>query len=182
MEHVPGPKDSGGDADLLAVRVLVERRSLRVVLAGELDLGEVATIHREVRRALDTWPGPPVAKLDLSHLRFIDVAGLRALADACRVLQRSARTFDVIGVPRHVRRAVEVTGVEVPGMNVPRSRKRSTVSNKRAMRTRPTPAGRIGVARRFRCGPSGARPSHTADSPSTGLSRSCPRQAVTWSR
>lgn len=103
MEHVPGPKDSGGDADLLAVRVLVERRSLRVVLAGELDLGEVATIHREVRRALDTWPGPPVAKLDLSHLRFIDVAGLRALADACRVLQRSARTFDVIGVPRPAR-------------------------------------------------------------------------------
>ena len=102
---------------LLAVRVLAERRSLRVVLAGQLDLGEVETLQVEVRRALITWPSPSVVKLDLGHLHFIGVAGLRGLADACRVLQRSSRSFTVVGTPRHVRRAIQVTGVQVPGVD-----------------------------------------------------------------
>lgn len=117
MESRSGRNASGGDAQLLAVRVLAERRSLRVVLAGELDLGEVENLQREVRRALLTWPSPSIVKLDLGHLRFIDVAGLRGLADACRLLERSSRAFSVVGTPRHVHRAMQVTGVQVRGVD-----------------------------------------------------------------
>lgn len=116
MESRSGRSGCGGAAELLAVRILVERRSLRVVLAGELDLGEVETLQRDILRALVTWPCPSDVRLDLGHLRFIDVTGLRALAEACRILNRSSTTFSVVGTPRHVRRAIAVTGVQVPGV------------------------------------------------------------------
>ena len=105
-----------GVTELLAVRVLVEQESLRLVLAGELDLGEVETLEREVARVLETWPTPRCVRLDLSHLRFVDVAGVRALGSVCRDLEIHAKSFRVVGVPRHVLRALEVTGIDVPAL------------------------------------------------------------------
>lgn len=120
MEHRSHPGDSGENVSLLAVRVLVERGSLRLVLAGELDLDGVPHLHREVRRALETWPSPAAVKIDLSHLRFIDVAGLRALDVACLFMSQSTGDFTVVGVPLDVLHAIEVSGIQVPGLSAAR--------------------------------------------------------------
>ena len=117
MDHEPGLLQGWhGATEFLAVRVLVEDGVLRVVLSGELDLGEVETLEREVSRAVETWDSPAYVKLDLSHLRFIDVAGVRALASVCRNLEAHAQELRVVGVPRHVLRAVEVTDIDVPAL------------------------------------------------------------------
>lgn len=117
MENQSGWTPIGeSDGDLLAVRVVVADDCLRVVLAGELDLGEVAALDREVRRTMQVWPSPRVLKLDLSHLKFVDLEGLRALAGVCRRLERSAGSFSVVGAPRLVLRAMEVAGVVIPAL------------------------------------------------------------------
>lgn len=118
--------DDGADlkqddpAGQFAVWVLARASSLRVVLSGELDLDEVPTLYREVQRILGTWPSPAEVKFDLRLLRFVDVAGLRALAEVSGDLDDASGRFTAMAVPRHVRRAIAVTGVEAPALISPR--------------------------------------------------------------
>jgi hypothetical protein len=48
-------------------------------------------------------------------LRFTDVAGIRALGEACQLLNRRCGSFELTGLPAQACRLVILTGIDVPG-------------------------------------------------------------------
>jgi anti-anti-sigma factor len=89
-----------------------ERRSASVELAGDLDLTVVGCLL-DWARAFAARPVPAV-RVDISGLTFIDVAGLRALAEACGMLQRSGCLIDITGRSESVSRLTALTGIAIP--------------------------------------------------------------------
>jgi anti-anti-sigma factor len=91
--------------DLGACRVLA--------IVGEFD---VSTAD-ELRAVLDDWrqvaQGSP-AFLDLSGVRFIDSAALRAIVEAQRAWTKSARPFQLSGMREHIDRLIETIDVGHP--------------------------------------------------------------------
>ena len=55
---------------------------------------------------------PPVLVLDLAHLRFMGVSGLRAILDAARRARREGRQFVVANPVPHIRRLFELTAID----------------------------------------------------------------------
>ena len=99
-------------APLFLIFTSRERRSASVKLVGDLDLTVTACLLRWAR-AFAARPVPAV-RLDLSGLKFIDVAGLRSLAEACATLRRSGGLIDVTGQPESLRRLAALTGIAIP--------------------------------------------------------------------
>jgi anti-anti-sigma factor len=89
-----------------------ERRSASVELVGDLDLTVVGCLL-DWARAFAARPVSAV-RVDVSGLTFIDVAGLRALAEACGMLQRSGCLIDITGRPESVSRLTALTGIAIP--------------------------------------------------------------------
>ena len=72
-------------------------------LAGEVDIAVAADFRRALSAAVDTG----VCVLDASAVDFIDLAGLRHIAEAARSPEVTVR---VVGAPRIVRRGWTVSG------------------------------------------------------------------------
>jgi anti-anti-sigma factor len=83
-----------------------------VQLVGDLDLTVVACLLNWAR-AFAARPVPAV-RVDLSGLKFADVAGLRALAEACCLLRRSGCLIDITAQSESVRRLTALTGIAIP--------------------------------------------------------------------
>jgi anti-anti-sigma factor len=83
-----------------------------VKLVGELDL-TVAGCLLHWARAFAARP-VPVVRVDLSGLKFTDVAGLRALTEACGMLRRSGCQIDITRQSESVRRLTALTGIAIP--------------------------------------------------------------------
>jgi anti-anti-sigma factor len=95
-------KTGGG----FAVHAASERGGWRLGLVGELDLATVDLLAREVR-CLASADARPVL-VDLRHLEFADVAGVRALLDACAVLAEHSRDVTMTQAPEGVERVLEL--------------------------------------------------------------------------
>jgi anti-anti-sigma factor len=83
-----------------------------VKLVGDLDLTVTSCLLRWAS-AFAARPVPAV-RVDLSGLAFTDVAGLRALTEACSMLRRSGCLIDITGLPESVRRLTALTGIAIP--------------------------------------------------------------------
>jgi anti-anti-sigma factor len=83
-----------------------------VVLAvsGELDVATAPMLRAHVRFALGG--GPARLVLDLAGLGFCDAAGLSVLAMAQNAATRDGASLALAGVPRPVRRLLEMTGMD----------------------------------------------------------------------
>jgi anti-anti-sigma regulatory factor len=110
VSDTPAGEAEPGHLVIFASRKL---RCARVSLVGSLN-GASA-------RCLTNWAtefsaGPLRAvRIDASGLRFLDIPGIRALGEACRLLDRRCGSFELTGLPAEACRLVILTGIEVPG-------------------------------------------------------------------
>jgi anti-anti-sigma factor len=85
-------------------------RIVRLMLSGELDISNAAALELELQTA--EARRPTVLVLDLAHLRFLGVSGLRAILDAARRARRDGRHFVVTNPVPHIVRLFELTAID----------------------------------------------------------------------
>src|SRR3954469_21916715 len=85
-------------------------RVVRLMLSGELDMATAASLELELQNAEAAQP--PVLVLDLEHLSFMGVSGLRSILDAARRARRDGRHFVVTNPVPHISRLFELTAID----------------------------------------------------------------------
>jgi anti-anti-sigma factor len=85
-------------------------RVVRLVLSGELDMSSATSLELELQTA--EARKPPLIVLDLAHLRFMGVSGLRAILDAARRARREGRQLVVTNPVPHIVRLFELTAID----------------------------------------------------------------------
>jgi anti-sigma B factor antagonist len=85
-------------------------RVVRLSLSGELDIANATALELELQHA--EARRPPVLVLDLSQLRFLGVAGLRAILDAARRARNDGRQVVVSNPVPHIVRLFELTAID----------------------------------------------------------------------
>jgi anti-anti-sigma factor len=83
-----------------------------VKLVGDLDV-TMTTCLLGWARAFAARPVRAV-EMDLSGLKFADLAGLRALTEACGMLRQSGCLIGITGQPDAVSRLTALTGMAIP--------------------------------------------------------------------
>lgn len=87
---------------------LYGRRDGSIRLHGELDM----THADKVGEVLSTAGQSGATVLDLSGLEFVDVAGMRTIAQACEVIARSGGTSTIRGASETFRRMWRLAGFD----------------------------------------------------------------------
>jgi anti-sigma B factor antagonist len=127
----------------LAFVTRVDGSTRTLTVGGELDIAVVEHLSSELRRVLAD--APELLVLDLSAVTFIDVAGVRAVRDACwRACAQSAYVTIIPG-PERVQRVFGLTGLEstLPFAMASRRAGRTRSWPVASTRTRPAPLGRL---------------------------------------
>jgi anti-anti-sigma factor len=97
---------------VLRISTTRKRRSAHVALVGDLDVTAVGCLQSLIR-SIATRRLAGAIRLDLSDLRFVDLAGFRALADACDLLRRRSVAVEVTGWPESLDRIASLTGADL---------------------------------------------------------------------
>lgn len=106
----------GSSSGKLIIFYSAKARHGRASLVGDLDVTTARCLTDWSERIAAT---PPRAfRLDASALRFADVCGIRALAQACLLLRRRCSSFELTGLSAEARRVAELTGAELPATGV----------------------------------------------------------------
>jgi anti-sigma B factor antagonist len=82
----------------------------RLELRGELDMYSAPLLARELACAARERPRRIV--LDLAHLHFMDVSGLRAILDAARGMRRHGGCIAIANPMPHIIRLFELTAID----------------------------------------------------------------------
>jgi anti-sigma B factor antagonist len=85
-------------------------RVVRLMLSGELDIANATALELELQHAEARRPS--VLVLDLAQLRFLGVAGLRAILDAARRARNDGRHLVVSNPVPHIVRLFELTAID----------------------------------------------------------------------
>jgi anti-anti-sigma factor len=80
------------------------------MLSGELDISTATALELELKTV--EAHRPPVLVLDLAHLRFMGVSGLRSILDAARRARREGRQLVVSNPVPHIVRLFELTAID----------------------------------------------------------------------
>jgi anti-anti-sigma factor len=91
-----------------------KRRGAHVALVGDLDVMAVGCLQ-DWARSFTAGPRPGAVCLDLSDLGFVDIAGFRALAEACGLLQWRGASVEVTGRPQSLNCIAELAGASLSG-------------------------------------------------------------------
>lgn len=108
----------------LHVREMVSDSTVRIVLAGELDLGTAPTLGRALLDAVTT-PGVRLVEVDLAAVRFLDCATIAALVGGHNAARAHWVTLHVVGATGAPLRVLRLAGVAhllhdpVPAETVP---------------------------------------------------------------
>jgi anti-anti-sigma factor len=97
-------------ASPLSVSRSDDGRVIRLILTGELDMSTSTSLELELKTA--EARRPPVLVLDLAHLRFMGVSGLRAILDAARRARRDGRQLVITNPVPHILRLFELTAID----------------------------------------------------------------------
>lgn len=92
------------------LRAPVHPSAISVPLRGEIDCLTAGAIDDAARRALRQ--GAPGLVLDLRDVTYMDSQGLNAMLAANRSLQARGTALTLRGIPRCVRRLLELTGTD----------------------------------------------------------------------
>lgn len=79
-----------------------------LAIAGDVDFRTLDEFTMAVTEAVDTYRGD--VHLDLSQLAFIEVSGMRVLAEASRLLARQNRRLVLKDLAPHLRPVLQVVG------------------------------------------------------------------------
>ena len=93
----------------LSLETRQEGDSVKIAVAGELDLSSALTFDEEMRRAEDKLPRTIV--LDLRRLRFLDSTGLRLIMSAQSRARTRGRRLAIVQGGEPVRRLFRLAGV-----------------------------------------------------------------------
>jgi anti-anti-sigma factor len=93
----------------LSLETREEEGTVRIALAGELDLASALTFDEEVRRAEERKPETLI--LDLRRLRFMDSTGLRLIMSAQARARTRERRFAIVAGGEPIRRLFRLAGV-----------------------------------------------------------------------
>jgi anti-anti-sigma factor len=85
----------------------IEHEQPRLLVQGEIDVASVELLAEHVSRAVAQGVD---LEIDLSNLRFIDIAGLGVLYDAARKLGKEGRTLTLVSPPPSVPRMLDLLG------------------------------------------------------------------------
>jgi anti-sigma B factor antagonist len=80
------------------------------MLSGELDMSSATSLELELNSV--EARRPPMLVLDLSHLSFMGVSGLRTILDAARRARREGRELVVTNPVPHILRLFELTAID----------------------------------------------------------------------
>jgi anti-anti-sigma factor len=111
MDYLLSDSPAGAVLLIFASR---KRRGVHVALVGDLDVTAVRCLQDWVRSFTAGRP-PGTVRLDLSDLRFVDAAGLRALVVACTLLQKRCASVELTGRPGALDRLADLTRAKLPG-------------------------------------------------------------------
>lgn len=99
--------DTDGSATVsLTITPLVDRPGLAV--AGDVDFRSLSEFSKAIDGALRTHPGD--VHVDLGGLTFIEVSGMRVLADAARQLSEQGRRLVLENVAPHLSPVLKLVG------------------------------------------------------------------------
>ena len=84
--------------------------TVRLVLAGELDISSAPHLEDELTRAEES--APPVIVLDLRSLEFMDSTGLRTVVTADGRAREQGRRLAIVRGPEAVHRIFSVTRLD----------------------------------------------------------------------
>ena len=87
-----------------------EGPTVRLRLAGELDLSSAGDLESELKRIEDR--GPQAVVLDLRDVRFMDSTGLRVVITADERAREGGWRFSVVPGPEAVQRVFRITRLE----------------------------------------------------------------------
>ena len=94
----------------MEVSVKCEARHICIRLSGELDhhsaKGLLRRLDQEIEKAL-----PTQLTLDLSGVTFMDSSGIAVILKTDRLLRQTGGALALCGVPRQVRRVLDVAGL-----------------------------------------------------------------------
>jgi anti-anti-sigma factor len=112
-------RDRQGDQEASAGPVLRifttwQHRGAHVALVGDLDM-TTAGFLKDWTRGFTAGRRPEAVCLDLSELRFADIAGFRALMEACGLLQRRSASVELTGQSASLDRIADLIGSELFG-------------------------------------------------------------------
>lgn len=96
---------SSGDVRL-GVETLSQGSSVRIVIRGEADAGNLGRLEVALRTV--TLDADAVVQIDLSELDFIDVPALRLLTTFAGQVRREGHPVETLGAPALVRRTVRI--------------------------------------------------------------------------
>jgi anti-sigma B factor antagonist len=105
-EVLPGQCWTGFGLTLTVTKSDAMRANVRLV--GDLDLASAKLLTAALEHEVDL--GRRYLRLDLSGLGFLDTAGLQALLDAHWMLLGRRGTLILLGLTRHARRLMDLTG------------------------------------------------------------------------
>ncbi len=88
-----------------------------LLLYGELDLAGAPLLATEIERAESS--GLDALVLDLSHLDFLDSAGLRVILAAHERAREEGRGFAITQGPPQVQKLLEIAGVDRHVQTIP---------------------------------------------------------------
>jgi anti-sigma B factor antagonist len=101
---------ANGDSKALSVVVREEDSTLRVEIAGELDISTVPACNKELSELRHNSANRVV--LDLSAISFMDSTGLSAVLVAEMHARMRGQKFVVVAGPPHVHELFKLTGVD----------------------------------------------------------------------
>jgi anti-anti-sigma factor len=97
------------DVNPLTVSAAREGDGVRVVLAGELDIGSAPEVEQVLRKVESD--GATTLTIDLRGLTFMDSTGLRMLVAADKRAKDEGRSLRIIRGPAPVQRILDLTGL-----------------------------------------------------------------------
>jgi anti-anti-sigma factor len=92
-----------------------------IQLRGELDLAGLPRLEDCVQAVASSELATDVVILDLSGLRFVDLVGVRGLAEACQALRRLAGWLRIDGVGEQMSKVIEMSGIDIPELAATRN-------------------------------------------------------------
>jgi anti-sigma B factor antagonist len=97
------------DVNPLTVSAAREDDGVRVVLAGELDIGSAPEVEQVLRKVESD--GAQTLTIDLRGLTFMDSTGLRMLVAADKRAKDAGRSLRIVRGPAPVQRILDLTGL-----------------------------------------------------------------------
>lgn len=110
MSSSPSSPASSGAGGALTVNVSEEDSTLKVAVAGELDVSTVPAFNKQLSELRNS--SATTLKLDLSGTTFMDSTGLSAVLVAEMHARMRGQRFVVVAGPPHVHELFKLTGVD----------------------------------------------------------------------